>query len=91
MTVLQYTAFFLINLFTVLEKTSPGRSGFYYCLNIIIKKKIRPYPFEYLIKVKYTLKKGGRLYLETTVKNLSSRAHTHGRWMASLFQSGGRS
>jgi len=31
------------------------------------------YPFDYDIRVRYVLKKGGRLYLETTVNNVSSR------------------
>jgi aldose 1-epimerase len=29
------------------------------------------YPFDYLIQVRYTLKKGGKLYLDTSVSNLS--------------------
>lgn len=29
------------------------------------------YPFDYLLQVKYTLKRNGRLYLDTTVKNTS--------------------
>jgi aldose 1-epimerase len=35
------------------------------------KKEDPAYPFEYSINVKYTLKRGGRLFLDTTVKNLS--------------------
>jgi aldose 1-epimerase len=35
------------------------------------QKEDPAYPFEYSINVKYTLKRGGRLFLETTVKNLS--------------------
>jgi aldose 1-epimerase len=31
------------------------------------------YPFDYDIHVRYVLKKGGRLYLETTVRNVSAR------------------
>jgi len=34
-------------------------------------KEDAAYPFEYKITVKYTLKKGGRLYLDTSVLNLS--------------------
>jgi len=35
------------------------------------QKEDPAYPFEYSITVKYTLKKGGHLFLDTTVKNLS--------------------
>jgi aldose 1-epimerase len=36
------------------------------------KREDPAYPFEYLINVKYTLKTGGRLWLETIIKNLST-------------------
>jgi aldose 1-epimerase len=35
------------------------------------KKENPAYPFEYIINIKYTLKRGGRLLLETTVQNHS--------------------
>ena len=56
--------------FTVLEKKIQEDQAFI-LLEYHYKKENHAYPFEYLIKVKYTLKKGGRLNLETTVKNLS--------------------
>jgi aldose 1-epimerase len=36
------------------------------------KKEDPAYPFEYLINIRYTLKNGGRLYLDTTVHNISA-------------------
>ncbi len=57
--------------FTVLEKKVHEDQAFI-LLEYHYKKENDAFPFEYLIKVKYTLKKTGRLYLETTVKNLSS-------------------
>jgi aldose 1-epimerase len=36
------------------------------------KKEDPAYPFDYIINVKYTLKGDGRLYLDTTVKNVSA-------------------
>jgi aldose 1-epimerase len=59
--------------FTVLEKKIQEDQASI-LLEYHYKKENHAYPFEYLIQVKYTLKKGGRLYLQTTVKNLS-----HGR------------
>ncbi|HEV3222979.1 MAG TPA: aldose 1-epimerase [Puia sp.] len=56
--------------FTILEKKNQEDQAFI-LLEYHYKKENHAYPFEYLIKVKYTLKKGGRLNLETTVKNLS--------------------
>jgi aldose 1-epimerase len=58
-------------LFTVLEKSSQHDQAFI-LLEYHYQKEDPAYPFEYLINVKYTLKTGGRLMLETTVKNLSS-------------------
>lgn len=37
------------------------------------RKENPAYPFDYNITVKYTLRPGGRLYLDTTVKNISDR------------------
>ena len=56
--------------FTVLEKKVHDDEAFI-LLEYHYKKENHAFPFEYLIKVKYTLKKGGRLCLETTVENLS--------------------
>jgi aldose 1-epimerase len=56
--------------FTVLEK-SIREDEVYILLEYHYKKEDPAYPFEYLINVKYTLKRGGRLILGTTVKNLS--------------------
>ncbi len=58
--------------FTVLEKSSREDEAFI-LLEHYYQKGDPAYPFEYLINVKYTLKTGGRLYLDTTVKNLSSQ------------------
>jgi aldose 1-epimerase len=58
--------------FTVLEKSS-REDGAFVLLEYHYQKEDPAYPFEYLINVKYTLKTGGRLYLDTTVKNLSSQ------------------
>ena len=58
--------------FTVVEKSSREDEAFI-LLEYHYQKEDPAYPFEYLINVKYTLKTGGRLYLETTVKNLSSQ------------------
>ncbi len=57
--------------FTILEKKVLEDQAFI-LLEYHYKKENHAYPFEYLIQVKYTLKKAGRLYLQTTVKNLSS-------------------
>jgi len=59
--------------FSVLEKKVQKEEasvmlGYHY------KKEDPAYPFEYKITVKYTLKTGGRLYLDTNVENLSNRA-----------------
>jgi aldose 1-epimerase len=56
--------------FTVLEKKNLEDQAFI-LLEYQYKKENHAYPFEYLIQVKYTLKKGGRLYLQTMIKNLS--------------------
>lgn len=56
--------------FTVLEK-SIREDEAYILLEYHYKKEDPAYPFDYLINVKYTLKRGGRLVLDTTVKNLS--------------------
>jgi aldose 1-epimerase len=56
--------------FIVLEKSIMEDQAFI-LLEYHYKKEDPAYPFDYLINVKYTLKKGGRLYLDTTVKNLS--------------------
>ena len=56
--------------FTVLEKKVQDDQAFI-LLEYHYKKENHAFPFEYLIKVKYTLKNAGRLCLETTVKNLS--------------------
>jgi aldose 1-epimerase len=58
--------------FTVLETSSREDQAFI-VLEHHYQKEDPAYPFEYLINVKYTLKTGGRLYLDTTVKNLSSQ------------------
>jgi aldose 1-epimerase len=58
--------------FTVIEKSNREDEAFI-LLEYHYQKEDPAYPFEYLIHVKYTLKKGGRLYLDTTVKNLSSQ------------------
>ena len=57
--------------FTILENKVLEDQAFI-LLEYHYKKENHAYPFEYLIQVKYTLKKSGRLYLQTTVKNLSS-------------------
>ncbi|HXB31335.1 MAG TPA: aldose 1-epimerase [Puia sp.] len=57
--------------FTILEKKVLEDQAFILLEYHYIKEN-HAYPFEYLIQVKYTLKKAGRLYLQTTVKNLSS-------------------
>jgi aldose 1-epimerase len=59
--------------FTLIEKKIQKEEasielGYHY------KKEDPAYPFEYKITVKYTLKTGGRLYLETTVLNCSRQA-----------------
>ena len=58
--------------FAVLEKSTREGEAFI-LLEYHYQKEDPAYPFEYLINVRYTLKTGGRLYLDTTVKNLSSR------------------
>jgi aldose 1-epimerase len=58
--------------FAVLEKFS-CQDHASILLEYHYQKEDPAYPFEYLINVKYTLKTGGRLMLETTVKNLSNR------------------
>ena len=58
--------------FTVLEKSSRENEAFI-LLEHHYQKGDPAYPFEYLINVKYTLKTGGRLYLDTKVKNLSAQ------------------
>ena len=56
--------------FNILEKKIQEDQAFI-MLEYHYKKENPAYPFEYLITVKYTLKNEGRLYLYTTVKNLS--------------------
>ena len=58
--------------FTVLEKSSRDDEAFI-LLEHHYQKEDPAYPFEYLINVRYTLKTGGRLYLDTRVKNLSAQ------------------
>ena len=58
--------------FKVMEKSSREDEAFI-LLEYHYQKEDPAYPFEYLINVKYTLKTGGRLYLDTTVKNLFSQ------------------
>jgi aldose 1-epimerase len=58
--------------FLVLEKSYKEDEAFV-LLGYHYEKEDPAYPFEYSIKVRYTLKTGGRLYLDTTVKNLSSQ------------------
>jgi len=58
--------------FTVLEKSSQEEEA-YILLEHHYQKEDPAYPFEYLINVRYTLRKHGRLHLETTVRNLSSQ------------------
>ena len=41
-------------------------------LNYTYEKNDPAYPYEYNITVKYTLKEGGRLFLETSVENISA-------------------
>jgi aldose 1-epimerase len=43
-------------------------------LGYLYKKEDPAYPFDYVITVNYTLKKGGRLYLNTAIVNPSSQA-----------------
>jgi aldose 1-epimerase len=57
--------------FTILEKKIQEDQASV-LLEYHYKKDNHAYPFEYLIQVKYTLKKGGRLCLYTKVKNLSA-------------------
>lgn len=58
--------------FHILEKTTGEEDA-----SVILEYQYRhddpAYPFDYDIRVRYSLKKGGKLYLETTVKNVSSR------------------
>jgi aldose 1-epimerase len=56
--------------FTVTEKFR-GENEAFIRLEYHYQKEDPAYPFEYLINVKYTLKAGGHLYLDTMVKNLS--------------------
>jgi aldose 1-epimerase len=56
--------------FDVLEKAIQEDQA-YILLEYHYNKEDPAFPFEYLINVKYTLKTGGRLILDTTVKNLS--------------------
>jgi aldose 1-epimerase len=56
--------------FAVLDKSAREDQAFI-LLEYHYKKEDPAYPFDYLINVKYTLKTGGRLYLDTMVKNLS--------------------
>ncbi len=58
--------------FKILTKTSREEEA-YIVLEYHYQKEDPAYPFEYLINVRYTLKTGGRLYLDTTVKNLSKQ------------------
>ncbi|HEY4934970.1 MAG TPA: aldose 1-epimerase [Puia sp.] len=55
--------------FIVLEKKVQEDQAFI-LMEYHYKKENPAYPFDYIIHVKYTLKRGGRLYLDTTVKNL---------------------
>ena len=54
--------------FTVLDKIV-RRDEASILLEYIYKKEDPAYPFDYTINVKYTLKKGRQLWLETTVRN----------------------
>ncbi len=56
--------------FVVLDKKI-GADEASILLDYHYQKEDPAYPFEYSINVKYTLKRGGRLFLETTVKNIS--------------------
>jgi aldose 1-epimerase len=58
--------------FIVLEKSCREDEAFI-LLGYHYEKEDPAYPFEYSIHVRYTLKTGGRLYLDTTVTNLSSK------------------
>jgi aldose 1-epimerase len=58
--------------FRVVEKSSREDEAFI-LLEHHYQQEDPAYPFEYLINVKYTLKTGGRLYLDTKVKNLSAQ------------------
>lgn len=58
--------------FTVVEK-SEGENEASIVLEYHYQEEDPAYPFEYLIQVRYTLQPGGRLYLDTMVKNLSSQ------------------
>jgi aldose 1-epimerase len=58
--------------FSVLEKKVQETEAFV-LLGYHYIREDPAYPFEYKITVKYTLKPGGRLYLETTVQNLSGK------------------
>jgi aldose 1-epimerase len=57
--------------FTVLEKIIHDKEA-----SVLLEYKYRnedpAYPFDYDIQVRYILKKGGRLYLNSTVNNISS-------------------
>jgi aldose 1-epimerase len=57
--------------FTVTEKKVQDDQAFI-ALEYQYKKENPAYPFEYNITVKYTLRTGGRLSLETTIKNISA-------------------
>jgi aldose 1-epimerase len=59
--------------FTVLEN-KVLEDGAYIELGYDYKNEDPAYPFYYIITVKYTLKKGGRLFLDTTVTNHSRHA-----------------
>jgi len=59
--------------FTVLEKNiQPEEASI--LLSYQYRKDDPAYPFDYSLNVKYTLKKGGRLFIETVVKNDSTTA-----------------
>jgi aldose 1-epimerase len=58
--------------FRVVEKESSEQEA-HIMLQYHYQKEDPAYPFEYLINVRYTLKTGGRLYVDTTVRNLSQQ------------------
>ncbi len=58
--------------FHILEKIT-GEDEASVLLSYSYRKDDAAYPFDYDIQVRYVLRKGGRLYLETTVTNISSQ------------------
>lgn len=59
--------------FSILDKKTTENEASI-TLDYHYKKENPAYPFEYIITVKYTLKKGGRLFLDTSVVNRSGSA-----------------